>query len=232
LHRSDIVERLKDLGLTSYEAKSYVALASLGPSEPKRVASDARIPYPSAYTALKDLELKGWVEQVVKKPVTYRAKEPEKVKAMVLSNFEDTFKAIEKLYQSKPTEEAELVYTLRGSEKVLGKVYEMIRGAEMSIVLVAPTVGLEDGRLLESLEEAIARGVEIRAVGDEGAAGILPPGTEIRTGTLVAVDLLVDDKVALIALPDYSACGWIDSPTVASHFKQFLELLWSTSSPA
>jgi hypothetical protein len=47
----------------------------------------------------------------------------------------------------------------------------------------------------------------------------------------VAVDLLVDGKAALISLPDYSACGWIDSPAVAEHFKQFLELLWSTSSP-
>jgi len=35
----------------------------------------------------------------------------------------------------------------------------------------------------------------------------------------------------LIALPDYSAAGWIDSPAVASHFKQFLELMWNTSSP-
>jgi hypothetical protein len=91
---------------------------------------------------------------------------------------------------------------------------------------------LEDARLLQLLEGALVRGVEVRAVGDEGAAGILPPGTEIRTGTLVAVDLLVDGKAALISLPDYSACGWIDSPAVASHFKQFLELLWNASSPS
>ena len=232
MNRSDVVEQLKDLGLTSYEAKAYVALAGLGPSEPKKVASDASIPYPSAYTALKTLDSKGWVDQVVKKPVTYRAKKPGDVKSMVSSRLDDTFKELQEVYRSEPAEEAELVYTLRGSEKVLGKVYELLRGARGSVMVVAPSMGLEDAKLMELLSELTARGVKVRAICDEDATGLLPPGVEIRTGNQVAFDLLVDDKVALIGLPDHSACGWIDSPAVASHFKQFLELLWSTSSPA
>jgi HTH-type transcriptional regulator, sugar sensing transcriptional regulator len=231
LHRSEIVAQLMDLGLTSYEAKAYVALAGLGPSEPKRVADDAQIPYPSAYTALKTLQSKGWVEQVVKKPVTYRAKKPVDLKAMVSSKIEETFNALQSAYRSEPTEEAELVYTLRGSDKVLAKVYEMLRGASESVVIVAPAMGLEDARLMELIGEAADRGVHVRAICDEAGQGLLPPGVEIRTGNQVALDILVDDKVALIGLPDHSACGWIDSPAVASHFKQFLELLWSTSAP-
>ena len=220
-----------DLGLTSYEAKSYVALAGLGPAEPKRVAGEARIPYPSAYSALKELESKGWVDRVVNKPVTYRAKKPKDVRVMISLRMDDTFKALEGMYRTEPTEEAELVYTLRGTEKVMAKIYELIRSAKKSIILVAPTMALGDAKMLELLDGALRGGVEVKALGDEEAVGLLPPGTEIRTGNLVAVDILVDDKVALIGLPDYSAAGWIDSPAVASHFKQFLELLWSTSSP-
>jgi phosphatidylserine/phosphatidylglycerophosphate/cardiolipin synthase-like enzyme len=154
------------------------------------------------------------------------------VKAVVDLQVKKAFESLEEMYNPKPAHEAELVYTVRGREKVLTKIYEMIACAAESIVLVAPTTALEDARLLELLEGALARGVEVKAVGDEGAAGMLPPGTEIRTGTLVAVDLLVDGKAALISLPDYTACGWIDSPAVASHFKQFLDLLWSASSPS
>ena len=231
MNRSDVVEELKDLGLTSYEAKAYVALAGLGPSEPKKIASDARIPYPSAYTALRTLESKGWVDQVVKKPVTYRAKRPVNVKAMVSSRLDDTFKELQRIYRAEPTEEAELVYTLRGSDRVLGKIYEMLREARQSIVVVTPAMGLEDARVMELLLQATERGVRVRAICNEEATGLLPAGVEIRTGNQVAFDLLVDDKVALIGLPDHSACGWIDSPAVASHFKQFLELLWNTSSP-
>ena len=231
MNRSDVVEQLMDLGLTSYEAKAYVALAGLGPSEPKRVAGDARIPYPSAYTALKTLESKGWVEQVVRKPVTYRAKKPAGVKAMVSSRVEDAFKELGRIYKSEPAETAELVYTLRGRESVLNKIYEMLRGAKESVIVVAPSMGLEDAKIMELMAEAVGREVEVRAICDSEAIGLLPPGVEIRTGNQVAFDLLVDDKVALIGLPDHSACGWIDSPAVASHFKQFIELLWGTSTP-
>jgi len=220
-----------DFGLTSYEAKAYVALAGLGPSEPKKVAEDARIPYPSAYTALKSLQSKGWVDQVVKKPVTYRAKKPAGLKQMVSSKLEDTFRELQKVYRSEPAEESELVYTLRGSEKVLARIYELIRGARESLVVVAPPLGLQDQKIIELLAEAVDRGVEVRAVCDDEARVLLPSGAEVRTGNQVAFDLLVDDKVALIGLPDHSACGWIDSPAVASHFKQFLELLWNTSTP-
>jgi sugar-specific transcriptional regulator TrmB len=232
LRRREVAQELQDLGLTSYEARCYVSLATLGPSDPARVAMDADIPKPSAYTALAGLASKGWADRVVSKPVTYRAKEPGKIKAMVESMVEDTFSELDKVYRAEPADEAELVYTLRGSERVLSKIYELVRGARDSVILVAPSMGLGDSKLLGLLEQAISRGVKVRALGDEEATGLLPPGTEIRTGNLVAVDLLVDGKVALIALPDYSACGWIDSPAVAEHFKQFLELLWNTSSPA
>jgi sugar-specific transcriptional regulator TrmB len=232
LHRSDIVQELQDLGLTSYEARCYVSLAALGASDPAKVADDADIPKPSAYTALSGLASKGWADRILLKPATYRAKSPSSIRAMVASKMDETFEALENVYRVEPMEEAELVYTLRGGDKVRAKVYELLRGAKESLVLVAPTMALEDGRLLELLEAAAKKGVKLRAVGDEGVTGLLPPGAEVRTGNLVAMDLLVDDKVALIALPDYSACGWIDSPAVASHFKQFLELLWSTSTPA
>jgi sugar-specific transcriptional regulator TrmB len=226
------VEELVNLGLTRYEASCYVSLARLGPSDPRKVAEDARIPPPNAYESLKRLAGSGWVELIVKKPATYRAKRPVTVKSMVASKMTKTFDSLESVYKAEPAQEAELVYTIRGSERVLAKIHEMVATSKKSIVLAAPTMGLQDARLLELVQEAIERKVKIRAIGDEGATGILPGRVEIRMGKLVAVDLLVDDNVALIALPDYSACGWIDSPQVAQHFKQFLELMWSASRPA
>ena len=232
MNRSEVITQLIDFGLTTYEAKAYVSLASLGPSDPKTIATDAHLPYPSAYTALKTLESKGWVDKVVKKPVTYRAKKPADVKATINFRLEDTFKELERVYRAEPSAETELVYTLRGHDGVLGRIYEMLRGAKESIMIVSPGLGLEDAKLMELLNDAVGRGVKVRAICDEQAQGLLPPGVEIRMGNQVALDILVDDKIALIGLPDHSACGWIDSPAVATHFKQFLELLWSTSFPA
>jgi HTH-type transcriptional regulator, sugar sensing transcriptional regulator len=229
---ADLVEQMRNLGLSAYEAKCYVSLASLGPSEPKKVAKNARVPYTSVYPALESLAEMGWVEKVLTKPVTYRAKKPGRVKEMVESRLVDTFKELDRIYRTEAPEETELVYTLRGSEKVLAKIYELLRGAKESVMVVGPTMGLEDPKVMELLAELVERRVKVRAICDLGSEGLLPPGVEIRTGNQVAFDLLVDDMVALIGLPDHSACGWVDSPAVASHFKQFLELLWSTSTPA
>lgn len=226
------VEELKELGLTRYEAKCYVSLTRLGPSDPRKVAEDADIPPPNAYESLKRLSGLGWVDLVTKRPATYRAKRPVVVKSMVVSKMTGTFDALERVYSAEPVQEAELVYTIRGKERVLAKLHEMVEASKVSVVLAAPTMGLDDARLLELVANAVKRKVRVRAIGDEGAPGILPSGVELRTGKLVAVDLLVDDGLALIALPDYSACGWIDSPQVAQHFKQFLELMWSNSKPA
>jgi sugar-specific transcriptional regulator TrmB len=232
LDKSELIEELQRIGLTSYEAKCYFSLASLGASDPTRVADDANIPKPSAYTALRGLASKGWADLVLKKPAMYRAKKPDSIKSMVATRVEETFGALGRIYKAEPIQETELVYTLRGSEKVRAKIYEMIKEAEENIIVVTPTMSLEDAKIMELLSFAVDEGVKVRAICDEGGLALLPPGVEIRTGNQVAFDLLVDDKVALISLPDHSACGWIDSPTVASHFKQFLELLWSTSAPA
>jgi sugar-specific transcriptional regulator TrmB len=232
MRRTDLVEELQDIGLTSYEARCYVSLASLGPSDPAKVADDADIPKPSAYTALRGLASKGWVELVVRKPATYRAKKPADIRSTVASKVQETFESLERIYRPAPAEDAELVYTLRGSERVLAKVYELLRGSRTSLMVVAPAMSLGDAKIMELLSDAVERGVMVRAICDDEGQGLLPPGVDIRTGNQIAFDLLVDDKVALIGLPDYSAAGWIDSPAVASHFKQFLELLWSTSSPA
>ena len=227
-----IEEDLRAFGLSSYEAKSYVSLVSLGPSEPKKVAKDARIPYTSVYPALEGLEEKGWIEEVLAKPVTYRAKRPGTVKAMVTSRLEDVFASLEKVYRADALQTAELVYTIKGSGKVLLKIYELLREAKESIILIAPAMGIEDAGIMQLLADAVERGVKVRAISDEGALGLLPAGVEIRTGSQIAFDMLVDGKVALIGLPDHSACGWIDSQAVASHFRQFIELLWAASSPA
>lgn len=226
MDRTLLAENLRRLGLTGYEARCYVALVTMGPSHPRRVASEAGLPYPNAYEALRRLDQIGWVEMVRKRPATYRARKPSAVRQMVAARMEETFRALEAVYNSTPAKEAELVYTIRGSERVLSKVFELMDGARRSIILVSPAGALVSA-LVERLGAAALRGVRIRVI-SESRAG-LPEGIEFRGGRPVAVDLFVDETAVLISLPDYSACGWIESPQVAYQFGQFLELMWKSS---
>jgi len=221
---------LRKLGLTSYEARCYVFLVELGPSDPRTVAAKASVPYPNAYEALRRLEDMGWVELVTRRPAVYRGRDPATVLAEIQAKQKDTFSSLEDMYKAKPTEETELVYTLRGREKVLSKLVEMIRGAKSSVMLVTPAETLEASDvLLEEIRRAAARRVSVRLLTDRVDLPDLPGKVETRVGSIVAFDLLVDESTALIGLPDLSAAGWVDSSAVAAHFMQFLELLWGAS---
>jgi sugar-specific transcriptional regulator TrmB len=205
-------------------------LVKLGPRDPRKLAAKASVPYPNAYEALRRLSEKGWVELVTKRPAVYRARDPATVFGEIQPKLKETFESLEAIYKATPTDQAELVYTLRGRDRVLSKLVEMIRGARSSMMLVTPAETLVgSAAILQEIRSAAARGVRIRLMTDEKDVKGLPPKIEARTGNIVAFDLLVDDSTALIGLPDLSAAGWVDSSAVASHFMQFLELLWSSS---
>jgi sugar-specific transcriptional regulator TrmB len=226
----ELSRELRKLGLTGYEARCYVFLVKLGPSDPRKVASKASMPYPNAYEALRRLNDLGWVELVRRRPAVYRARAPNTIFEENQTRLKDTFASLDAMYRATPAEQAELVYTLRGKDRVLSKLVEMIRGARSNMMLVTPSETLEGSApLLEEIRAAVSRGVSVRMLLDEVDTKKLPAGVEARTGNIVAFDLLVDDRTALIGLPDLSACGWAESSAVASHFMQFLELLWSSS---
>lgn len=230
MNEEELSRELRKLGLTGYEAKCYVYLVKLGPTDPRKVAAEASIPYPSAYEALRRLADQGWAELVTRRPAVYRARDPETVFGEIQAKQRETFSSLEAMYRATPTDQAELVYTLRGRERVLSKLVEMVRGARSSMMLVTPAETLQGSEVLfEEIRGAAARGVEVRLMTDEPRLHGLPPRVEARTGSIVAFDLLVDDSTALIGLPDLSAAGWVESSAVASHFMQFLELLWSAN---
>jgi sugar-specific transcriptional regulator TrmB len=231
LKEDELSRELRKLGLTSYQAKCYVFLVKLGPTDPRKLAAKASMPYPNAYEALGRLSDLGWVELVTRRPAVYRARDPSTILEETQSRLRETFDSLEAMYKATPADEAELVYTLRGKDRVLSKLVEMIRGSRSSMMLVTPAETLQGSEiLLEEIRRAASRGVDIRVMTDEAELKGLPAKVEARTGSIVAFDLLVDDRAALIGLPDLSAAGWVESSAVASHFMQFLELLWSTGS--
>jgi sugar-specific transcriptional regulator TrmB len=230
MQEDELSRELRKLGLTGIEARCYVYLVKLGPSDPRKIASKASMPYPNAYEALKRLDDLGWVELVRRRPAVYRARDPNTILGEIESRQKETFASLDAMYRATPAEQAELVYTLRGRAKVLSKLVEMIRGANSTMMMVTPEDTLrESPQLLEALRAAVLRGVKVRIMTDSADVKKALQGVEARTGNIFAFDLLVDDKTALIGLPDLSACGWAESSAVATHFMQFLELLWGAA---
>ena len=77
--REEIVEGLRKLGLTEYEAKAYAALVGMGEASAREIHELCGVPRTRIYDILRDLAGKGFVEYVQGSPSYYRAVEPDRV---------------------------------------------------------------------------------------------------------------------------------------------------------
>ncbi|MCX6668476.1 MAG: TrmB family transcriptional regulator, partial [Methanothrix sp.] len=60
--KDGLVDGLRKLGLTEYEAKTYAALVGLGEATARGVHEKSGVPRTRIYDILRDLEGKGFVE--------------------------------------------------------------------------------------------------------------------------------------------------------------------------
>ncbi|MDM7938883.1 MAG: TrmB family transcriptional regulator [Methanothrix sp.] len=77
--KEGIVNGLRKLGLTEYEAKAYATLVGMGEATAREVHELCGVPRTRIYDILRDLEKKGFVEFVQGSPTYYRAVEPDLV---------------------------------------------------------------------------------------------------------------------------------------------------------
>ncbi len=77
--KESIVEGLKKLGLTEYEAKAYAALVGLGEATAREIHEASKVPRTRIYDILRGLAEKGFLEFIQGSPTYYRVVEPERV---------------------------------------------------------------------------------------------------------------------------------------------------------
>ncbi len=225
-----LVDPLRRLGLTEYEARAYISLAELGPSTPRDVAQRARIPYPSAYDALKTLVSKGWAEAAASRPTIYTPRAPKVIGIETITGLREAFGQLDRIYRdvSSRTPRAEIIYTVVGRDRVLKKMFEMLDRAEKTVTIVLPWNSKLNSSVLRRLQDLERRKVEVRLMTDSSEARSSIRKARLRRPVL-AIDLLVDENEALIGLLDYSACGWVENRFIAAHFREFLNLMWNSS---
>ncbi len=74
-----LVKSLKNLGLTEYESRVYIALVGLGEATARDVHRTSRVPRTKVYEVLRDLVDKGFVEVTASSPAYYRAVDPDTI---------------------------------------------------------------------------------------------------------------------------------------------------------
>lgn len=226
--QKDFLNKLKDFGLNSYEAKLWTALLSRGVATAGELSDIANVPRSRSYDVLESLERKGFVIMKLGKPIKYIAIPPsevlERVKKNVSEEADKQTQLIESLKGSEVltdlstlhkqgielVEPADLTGAVKGRSNLHNHLISMIKGAEKSVSIMTTEQGLN--RKLESLSNVLSkakeRGIKIHIAApisksNQAAAKALSAHAQVKhIDTVKARFVVIDGKNATIMVLD------------------------------
>ena len=249
-------EALKKIGLSSTEAKVYLALLESGPSLAGALAKKTKVNRSNIYDALQRLINKGFVSFVIKENRKYfEATDPEKLKILIqekktkiLEEEKELNKILPTLKSKKKISAEKLQASIYRGKKGLKTLLEDILKSKKEFLNIAGT-----GRAAKILpyffpnfdKRRIKSKIRYRAIYaniEEGRkrafqvnkqflskAKLLPKN--IRNITTI---IIYDDKVAIIpsskTLMEDPVITLIHDKTTADSFRDYFEWLWKMSS--
>jgi HTH-type transcriptional regulator, sugar sensing transcriptional regulator len=156
-----VIDRLRVLGMSLYEAKIYVGLLRHGPQNGNEVSKSAGIPSSKVYSTLERLAAKGIVHSVRTSSGTqYHCISPDELVRRFHEEFDEPMGFLEKTLPALAAfEPATEVLTVSGLEAIRENSSYIVGDAAKEIYI---SVWAEDvPNLGEELEAAHARGVRI-----------------------------------------------------------------------
>jgi len=163
--RSTAVEQLKALGLSTYAARTFVALVGLGEGTAQDVSDVADVPRTRVYDAADELRDHGLVDVKQSNPKQYWAISTETTGRHFQQEYDHRVAtltdALDRLAVADRTAEQRGVWTVTGRDTVTERVVEFISEAEDEIVFMTADDLLTDD-LTACLSNASDRDVTIR----------------------------------------------------------------------
>jgi len=162
---STALVQLEALGLSTYAARTFVALVSLGEGTAKDVSEVADVPRTRVYDAADELGERGLVDVKQSNPTRYWAISTETTGRHFEQEHEHRVTtltdALETLRTSHHTTEQRGVWTVTGRDTVTERVMDFISVADDEVVYMTVEDVLTD-EVVDSLSDASNRGVSIR----------------------------------------------------------------------
>ena len=159
----DLIEKLKDIGLSGNEAKVYITLVKKFPLTGYEISKMANIQQARAYDALKSLEARQIVIPSNTKPVSYTPIKPKELTKRFKRKLNSTIDYLEKRLPEIKENSIEPIVPISGNANAHEKIIELIQSAKKEIFLL---ISSSDHKFFEqALLDAYNRGVEIKISG-------------------------------------------------------------------
>jgi len=205
MDEEETVEGLTRLGLTTYEARVFIALQKLGSGTARDVASVSEVPRSQVYGAAEGLEERGLVETRQSTPTVYRPADPDVARTRLLDQLAETgaeaFGYLEDVQGSAGDgERSEDIWLVHGTEAVVSRAAELVGEADERVVYGVDEPGMLEADVMDALRVAAERvPTVVVASADEAVREAVesPVGThavpddqnpELRAGRVLLVD--------------------------------------------
>jgi len=187
--QAELSNRLRDLGLTEYEAQTLIALVRLGTATAKDIADADGPPRSRVYDAVETLQDMGLVDVQYTTPQRYtilsRDSIVRKLDLARKSTISEVSEMLEQLDNTDPQTEQLGTWTVTGHEAVNQRVQEFIDEAEDELIYLTVDALLTEA-VLDRLHDADDRGLDIYIGGGDfrhrtgPSPGRCPVGNAVR----------------------------------------------------
>lgn len=182
-----MIDKLKKLGLTGYEAQAYLALLRLGDAEANEIAVNAKIPVGRIYNVLSSLEETHLIRAQDTRPRRYACVEPSNAMERLLKNRQEelnhasveletlSYELTAELSGVRTGNPARSFWTVAIGEDSHELYSECILGAKKEVLFfMASRITSERVKskvmkgkysgIISALNEALHKGVEVKAI--------------------------------------------------------------------
>jgi HTH-type transcriptional regulator, sugar sensing transcriptional regulator len=251
-----MIEQLTRLGLTSYEAKAYVALMRRGSSTAAQVSRLAGVPRQRIYDVLASLVERGLASSKPGRVVKYSATSPEVALERLVSDHRQQLEELEQsasalIEELTPAFEAgqehtdplEYIEVLRDRRAVNERFDELQAGIKREILVFTKppyaTPAQENVEGLEVVQSHTARSIyEFSAFDDaaftEGVRRFIDAGEDARFVPELPLKLvIIDESIVMFGMEDPVAGSpdmtmvVVEHPSLAKILKVAFETIWN-----
>lgn len=247
-----IIEKVKHLGLNSYEAKIWTALLSKGVATSGELSDIANVPRSRSYDVLESLEAKGFVVMKLGKPIKYIAVPPteviERLKTKIRQDNDDRSKLLEEFKTSDLFEQLTFLHDtgiesvdptdlsgiIKGRKQIFQKIQEGIINSkkEVLIALSIDEINKEKKYFVSGIRKNTGNPIMTLFTSKLAQSELdrqLVDHITTKPATLKARFVIFDGKDVLFMLmdtndvhPNYDSAVWVKSPFFAQSMQTML----------
>ena len=238
---------LENIGLTSYEIKSYTTLLKEGEITASEISEKSGVPYSKIYEILGALEEKGWIGSDDSRPTKYFAKSPTTALDTTRQNVENEFlknrsvilTELTSLYEKSGTSEKPDIWVISGAMNIVAKIMELVENCRSEVLIAIPQAGEEIVKqALPKLRQLNEKGVKITILTsdklDKESVKAISRIAKIKIKSGLFGGGIISDKryVVILMGPEISGSKttdivaiWADHAGLAGFAKEYFEYL-------